>query len=192
MHRKSLLLKLVELLVRTVYRLHVSGIESLPKGGCLLLPNHVTWVDAILLQSACPRPIRFLMYEPIYRHPILHPLFRLLRAIPITNRKAKEALREASALVRAGEIVCIFPEGELSRTGMLLRLRRGYEVIAHAAECPVVPVWLDQLWGVDLFVSGRAVFQESPQALSLPCDPAFRAGDSARSRGYRDGPPADA
>ena len=168
MHRKSALLKLVELLVRTVYRLHLTGLENLPEGGCLLLPNHVSWVDAVLLQSACPRPIRFLVYEPIYRHPLLHPIFRLLRAIPITARKAKDALREASALIRAGEIVCIFPEGELSRTGMLLRLRRGYELIAHAAECPVIPVWLDQLWGSIFSFQGGRYFKKFPKRVPYP------------------------
>ena len=168
MHRKSRLLKLVELLVRTVYRLHLSGTENLPQGGCLLLPNHVSWVDAILLQAACPRPIRFLVYEPIYRNPLLHPIFRLLRAIPITARKAKDALREASALIRAGEVVCIFPEGELSRTGMLLRLRRGYELIAHAAECPVIPVWLDQLWGSIFSFQGGRYFKKFPKRIPYP------------------------
>ena len=168
MHCKSPLLKLVELLVRTVYRLHLTGLENVPEGGCLLLPNHVSWVDAVLLQAACPRPIRFLVYEPIYRHPLLHPIFRLLRAIPITARKAKDALREASLLIRAGEIVCIFPEGELSRTGMLLRLRRGYELIAHAAECPVVPVWLDQLWGSIFSFQGGRYFKKFPKRVPYP------------------------
>lgn len=168
MPSKSAILKLAERLVRTFYRLHVSGLEGLPKGGCLLVPNHVTWVDAILLQTACPRPIRFLVYEPIYRNPLLNPIFRLLRAIPITSRKAKEAMRNASALIRQGEIVCIFPEGELSRTGMLLRLRRGYEVIAHAAECPVVPVWLDQLWGSIFSFQGGRYFKKLPKRIPYP------------------------
>jgi acyl-[acyl-carrier-protein]-phospholipid O-acyltransferase/long-chain-fatty-acid--[acyl-carrier-protein] ligase len=159
---------MAERLVRLVYRLHVSGIENVPPGGCLLLPNHVTWVDAILLQAACPRRLRFLVYESIYRHPFLNPMFRLLRAIPISSRKAKDALREASGFIRAGEIVCIFPEGELSRTGMLLRLRRGYELIAHATECPVVPVWLDQLWGsIFSFQCGR-YFKKFPKRLPYP------------------------
>ncbi|MEI8234425.1 MAG: AMP-binding protein [Verrucomicrobiota bacterium] len=165
---KSLLLKLAERLVRTVYRLHVRGIENLPQGGCLLVPNHVSWVDAILLQAACPRAIRFLVYEPIYRNPLLHPLFRLLGAIPISSRKAKDALRAASARIQAGEIVCIFPEGELSRTGMLLRLRRGYELIAHATECPVVPVWLDQLWGSIFSFQGGRFFKKLPRRIPYP------------------------
>lgn len=168
MSSKSATLKLAELLVRSVYRLHISGLEQLPPGGCLLVPNHVTWMDAILLQTACPRPIRFLVYEPIYRNALLNPIFRMLRAIPITSRKAKDALRYASERIKEGEIVCIFPEGELSRTGMLLRLRRGYEVISHAAECPVVPVWLDQLWGSIFSFQGGRFFKKFPKRIPYP------------------------
>ncbi|MDD5348844.1 MAG: AMP-binding protein [Chthoniobacteraceae bacterium] len=168
MPRKSKLLNIAEHLVRAVYRLHVRGIGDLPPGGCLLVPNHVSWVDAILLQAACPRPIRFLVYEPIYRNLFLHPVFRLLGAIPISSRKAKDALRKATACIQAGEIVCIFPEGELSRTGMLLRLRRGYELIAHAAECPIVPVWLDQLWGSIFSFQGGRFFRKLPRRIPYP------------------------
>lgn len=168
MPSKSSLLKLAERLVRTFYRLHIRGVGNLPPRGCLLVPNHVSWVDAILLQAACPRPVRFLVYEPIYRNFFLHPIFRLLRAIPISPRKAKDALKKASECIRAGEIVCIFPEGELSRTGMLLRLRRGYELIAHAAECPVVPVWLDQLWGSIFSFQGGRFFKKFPKRIPYP------------------------
>ena len=173
MPRKSLLLRIAELLVRTVYRVRVTGLDRLPPGGCLLLPNHVTWVDAVLLQAACPRPIRFMMYEPIYRHPLLHPVFRLIRAIPITARRAKDAMREASECIRAGEIVCIFPEGELSRSGILLRLRRGYEIIANHAEAPVVPVWLDQLWGSIFSFQGNKYFKKWPKRIPYPVNISF-------------------
>jgi acyl-[acyl-carrier-protein]-phospholipid O-acyltransferase/long-chain-fatty-acid--[acyl-carrier-protein] ligase len=156
------------MIVRTVYRVHVTGLENLPEGGCLLLPNHVTWVDAVVLQAACPRPIRFIVYEPIYRNPVLNPIFRLLKAIPITTRKAKDAVREATELIKAGEIVCIFPEGELSRSGILLRLRRGYELIARSASAPVVPVWLDQLWGSIFSFQGGRYFKKLPKRFPYP------------------------
>lgn len=168
MKQKSLLLRLGGLLVRTVYRLNVSGLNRLPEGGCLLLPNHVTWVDAVLLQAACPRPIRFLVYEPIYRNRWLNPIFRLMRAIPIASRKAKEAIRMAADEIRKGEIVCVFPEGEISRSGSLLRLRRGYEMIANAAEAPVVPVWLDQLWGSIFSYYGNKFFKKLPKKIPYP------------------------
>jgi acyl-[acyl-carrier-protein]-phospholipid O-acyltransferase/long-chain-fatty-acid--[acyl-carrier-protein] ligase len=147
MTQKSPLLRFAETLARAVYRVRAHGLENLPEEGFLLLPNHVTWVDAIVLQIACPRPIRFMVYKPIYEQPLLNPFFRLLKAIPVSSTRAKDALRAASERIAQGEVVCIFPEGELSRSGNLLRLKRGYELIARAANAPVVPVWMDQLWG---------------------------------------------
>ena len=133
--------------MRKVCRLHVRGVETLPAGGCLVVPNHLGWKRALILHTACHRPIRFLVYEPVYRKLLLNPVFRLLGAIPVPSRKPQDILRAASACLHAGEMVCLFPEGELARPGMLLRLRRDYERIAHAAECPVVPVWLGRLCG---------------------------------------------
>jgi 1-acyl-sn-glycerol-3-phosphate acyltransferase len=93
--------------------------------------------------------------------------------IPITGRKAKDAMREAIARIRAGEIVCLFPEGELTRTGALSKLRRGYEIIAREAEAPVVPVWLDQLWGSVFSYSGGRFFTKLPKAFPYRVTVAF-------------------
>ncbi|MEY2498270.1 MAG: acyl-[acyl-carrier-protein]-phospholipid O-acyltransferase [Verrucomicrobiota bacterium] len=150
---------------RFVYRVATSGRENLPPGGFLLLPNHITWVDAIVLLLACPRPIRFIIDEGVYRNRLLHPILQSVGCIPITSRKAKDAMREAAARIRAGEIVCLFPEGELSRSGSLLRLRRGYEIIARQAEAPVVPVWLDRLWGSIFSFKGGRFFTKWPSAV---------------------------
>lgn len=143
-------------LARLVYRVRTIGEKNIPEAGFLLLPNHITWVDAIVLQLACPRPIRFVIDDVYYRIKFLHPFLQLAGCIPITSRRAKEAMRGAAERIRAGEIVCLFPEGQLSRSGTLLRLRRGYELIARQANAPVVPVWLDQLWGsIFSFERGR-------------------------------------
>jgi acyl-[acyl-carrier-protein]-phospholipid O-acyltransferase/long-chain-fatty-acid--[acyl-carrier-protein] ligase len=150
---------------RLIYRVSVSGLENLPEGGFLLLPNHITWVDAIVLLLASPRPIRFIIDEGVYRNRILHPVLRAVGCIPITARRAKDAMRDAAARIRAGEIVCLFPEGELSRSGSLLRLRRGYEIIARQAEAPVVPVWLDRLWGSIFSFKGGRFFSKWPSAV---------------------------
>jgi acyl-[acyl-carrier-protein]-phospholipid O-acyltransferase/long-chain-fatty-acid--[acyl-carrier-protein] ligase len=145
---------------RSFYRIKTYGLENLPKGGFLLLPNHMTYVDAVVLQLACPRPIRFVVHESIYQVPWLNPVFRLIQAIPISNVRAKEAVREAAARIKKGEIVCIYPEGELSRTGVLIKLRKGFELIARLAECEAVPVWLDGLWGsIFSFEGGRYFFK---------------------------------
>lgn len=168
-----MLLSVGKFIAGLVYRVTSRGAENLPKGGFLLLPNHVTWVDAIVLQIACPRMIRFMVAEDIYNLPALHWFFRLIKSIPISSRRSKEALRHAIDLIKQGEIVCIFPEGELSRTGILLRLKRGYEVIARGADAPVVPVWLDQLWGSIFSYYGGKYFTKLPRRIPYPVLVAF-------------------
>jgi acyl-[acyl-carrier-protein]-phospholipid O-acyltransferase/long-chain-fatty-acid--[acyl-carrier-protein] ligase len=158
---------------RLIYRVKVTGRETLPEGGFLLLPNHITWIDSIVLSLACPRPIRFIIDAGVYRNPILNPVLRAVSCIPITGRKAKDGMREAIARIRAGEIVCLFPEGELTRIGSLLRLRRGYEIIAREAEAPVVPVWLDQLWGSIFSFEGGRFFTKLPKGFPYRVTVAF-------------------
>lgn len=161
------------LFVRIFYRVAVTGAERLPQGGFLLLPNHITWIDAILLSMACPRPIRFIIDEGVYKNRLLNPVLRAVSCIPITERKAKEGMREAISRIRAGEVVCLFPEGELTRTGALLKLRRGYEIIARQAEAPVVPVWMDQLWGSIFSFEGGRFFTKLPKAIPYRVRVAF-------------------
>jgi acyl-[acyl-carrier-protein]-phospholipid O-acyltransferase / long-chain-fatty-acid--[acyl-carrier-protein] ligase len=160
-------------IARIIYRVSAVGRERLPAGGFLLLPNHITWVDAIVLSLASPRPVRFIIDEGVYKNRFLHPVLRAVGCIPITARKAKDAMREAVARIRAGEIVCLFPEGELTRSGSLLRLRRGYEIIARQAEAPVVPVWLDRLWGSIFSFKGGRFFTKWPSAIPFRVTVAF-------------------
>src|SRR3954470_6651868 len=160
-------------IARIIYRVSPVGRERLPAGGFLLLPNHITWVDAIILSLACPRPIRFIIDEGVYSNRLLNPFLRALNCIPITGRKAKDGMREAIARIRAGEVVCLFPEGELSRTGSLLRLRRGFEIIARQADAPIVPVWLDQLWGSIFSYERGRFFTKIPKAVPYRATVAF-------------------
>ncbi len=148
---------------RLIYRVRTLGAENLPASGFLLLPNHISFVDAIVLQLACPRRIRFIVDQEYYRNRILHPILRIAGCIPITPRRAKDAMRAAAEKIRAGEVVCLFPEGQLSRSGTLLRLRRGYELIAREADSPVVPVWLDRLWGSIFSFKGGRYFSKWPK-----------------------------
>ena len=161
------------LLVRCFYRVTALGLENLPQGGFLLLPNHITWVDALVLQLACSRPIRYVIDEEHYHKPILHPILRTLGCIPINTRNSRSAIRAAAERIAEGEIVCLFPEGQLERTGSLLRLQRGYELIARYANAQVVPVWLDQLWGSIFSFQGGRFFTKFPKRIPYPVTIAF-------------------
>jgi acyl-[acyl-carrier-protein]-phospholipid O-acyltransferase/long-chain-fatty-acid--[acyl-carrier-protein] ligase len=183
-HHTSIAERLVrglgQFLAAIVYRVTAHGVDHLPAGGVLLLPNHLTWVDAVVLQLACPRPIRFVVFADIYNVRWLNPIFRIVGALPISARRAKDSVRHAVEAIEAGEVVCIFPEGELSRSGMLLRLKRGYELIARQAGAPVVPVWLDQLWGSIFSFKGGKFFFKWPRQFPYPVTVAFGAPMTAK------------
>src|SRR5213595_1064545 len=161
------------LLVRCFYRVTALGLENMPVGGFLLLPNHITWVDALVLQLACPRPIRYIIDQEFYDKPILRPFMRTVGCIPIDVRHPRSAIRAATEQLAAGEIVCLFPEGQLTRSGTLLRLRRGYELIAQHANAPVVPVWLDRLWGSIFSFQGGKFFTKWPKEIPYRVTVAF-------------------
>src|SRR6201997_1643534 len=160
-------------LVRSFYRVNAIGRENLPDGGFLLVPNHISWVDALVLQLACPRPIRYVIDQQYYHRPILHPILHALGCIPINIRHSHAAVRAAAEKIAEGEIVCLFPEGQLERTGVLLRLQRGYELIARHANAQVVPVWLDQLWGSIFSFQGGRFFTKFPKRIRYPVTIAF-------------------
>jgi len=161
------------LLVRCFYRVRSLGLEHLPSGGFLLLPNHISWVDAVVLQLACPRPIRYVIDQEFYRKSLLHPFLRLVRCIPIDIRQSRSAIRGATEKIAEGQIVCLFPEGRLERVGTLLRLQRGYELIARHANAQVVPVWLDQLWGSIFSFQGGRFFRKLPKRVPYPVTVVF-------------------
>ena len=160
-------------LVRLFYQVQSHGLEHLPEGGFLLLPNHITWVDALVLQFACPRPIRYIIDQEFYDKPMLRPFLRAVGCIPIDARHSRSAIRAATEQLAAGEIVCLFPEGQLTRSGTLLRLRRGYELIAQHANAAVVPVWLDRLWGSIFSFQGGKFFTKWPKEIPYRVGVAF-------------------
>src|SRR5213592_2313691 len=160
-------------LVHCFYRVTALGLENLPDGGFLLVPNHISWVDALVLQLACPRPIRYVIDQEYYHKPVLHPILRALGCIPINVRHSHAAVRTAAEKVGEGEIVCVFPEGQLERRGVLLRLQRGYELIARHSKAQVVPVWLDQLWGSIFSFQGGRFFTKFPKRFPYHVTVAF-------------------
>ena len=158
---------------RCFYRVTAYGADNLPSGGSLLLPNHISWIDAIVLQVACPRPIRYIIDQEFYHKPMLRPFLRMVGCIPIDTHHARSAIRAATERLNAGEVVCLFPEGQLTRSGTLLRLRRGYELIAQHANAPVVPVWLDRLWGSIFSFQGGKFFTKLPKEIPYHVSVAF-------------------
>jgi acyl-[acyl-carrier-protein]-phospholipid O-acyltransferase / long-chain-fatty-acid--[acyl-carrier-protein] ligase len=175
-------------LVRCFYRITALGLDNLPGSGFLLVPNHISWVDALVLQLACPRPIRYIIDQEFYHKPILHPFLRVLGCIPINTRHSHPAVRAATEKIAEGEIVCLFPEGRLERAATLLRLQRGYELIARHANAQVVPAWLDQLWGSIFSFQGGKFFRKLPKHIRYPVTIAFgkplgaKAADTATVR----------
>jgi len=169
----SLLRLLLWIAAHTVYRLDLKGQENIPaRGGALLTPNHSSWVDAILLISATDRPIRFLMFKGVYDHPLIKPFAKILKIIPIASdqgpREMIHSLREASDALRNGEVVCIFPEGEITRIGQLLPFRRGFERIVKGIDVPIIPVNIDGLWGSIFSFSGGRFLWKLPRQIPYP------------------------
>ena len=147
---------------------HAGRVEGLPAtGGVLLLPNHISYIDAVVLQLACPRPIRFLIYDEIYQSRPLRWGLRLLGAIPISPKKARAAIETAVDALAKGEVVCLFPEGALTRTATLQKLNRGYEIIARKARVPVMPVWLENVFGSVFSYYGGHFFWKMPRLVPL-------------------------
>jgi acyl-[acyl-carrier-protein]-phospholipid O-acyltransferase / long-chain-fatty-acid--[acyl-carrier-protein] ligase len=163
----------VWLLSLTVYRVKVFGRENLPReGGALLVPNHVTWVDGILLMLTSSRPIRMVAWAAnLDRRPWIQRLSNLFGAIPIDPTKPKKvvtALRTAREALQAGELVCIFPEGGLSRTGQVQAFKPGMMKILEGTEAPVIPVYLEGLWGSIFSFKGEKFFWKWPERLPYP------------------------
>jgi 1-acyl-sn-glycerol-3-phosphate acyltransferase len=169
------------ILSRFIYRYKVQGDDHIPtQGAAVLVCNHVSFVDAVLLMAASPRPIRFLMDHRIFKVPVLGWLFKLAKAIPIAPQKddpaAYDAAFEAAAAVlRDGELLAIFPEGGITRDGTVQPFKSGImKVLERATQdglvLPVIPMALTNLWGS--FFSRAEVVEGEPTAINRP----FRRG----------------
>ncbi|MBL9215083.1 MAG: MFS transporter, partial [Opitutaceae bacterium] len=147
------------------YRVRVRGRANLPAGGALLVSNHLSYVDAVVLQIAAPRPLRFVAFAGFARSPVVRFLLRAAGVIPVTPNKPLKGIRLAVEAMQRGELVCVFPEGAISRTGQLMQLRRGFETMARQARAPVVPVALDGLWGSVFSFAGNKYLWKSPRLM---------------------------
>ena len=144
---------LIWMLVHSVYRLEKSGLERVPdEGAALIVANHVSFVDALVIAAAVRRPVRFVMDHRIFGVPLLNFVFRTGKAIPIASSKEdpammERAFAEVAGALRAGDVVCIFPEGRITDTGEMFAFRPGLTRILEETPVPVIPVALRGLWG---------------------------------------------
>lgn len=178
--RGVLLRVALRVVTKTIYRLRVIGRERMPQTGAVLLtPNHVSFVDALFLVTAAGRPVRFIVDAQYFHSWWLRPFMDALGCIPISAsggpRQMLRALRDAGEHLERGEVVCIFPEGQLTRTGMLLPFRRGMSRIAKGRRAVIVPVYLDRVWGSIFSREGGRFLFKRPKRIPYPVTLAFGA-----------------
>lgn len=144
---------LIWIITHTMYRVTHTNLNKIPdEGACVLVCNHVSYMDALIIAGACRRPVRFVMFKPIYDLPVLNFIFRTGKTIPIHSRSVdpqtyENAFKRISEELKDNEVVCIFPEGKLTQDGEIDEFKTGIEKIIKANPVPVVPMALKGLWG---------------------------------------------
>ena len=171
---------LLVICTNTLYRLRIVGQEHVPlSGGALLVPNHMSFIDGFLLMASVDRPIRFVVDVTYATHPLFKRLMATMKVIPIASagdtRMILRALRSAGQALDDGELVCIFPEGQITRTGTLLPFRRGFERIVKGREVPVIPTHLDRVWGSIFSFEGGRFLTKWPERIPYPVSVSFGA-----------------
>jgi len=164
------------LVARILYRVRSSGAGQIPAtGGVLLIMNHISYVDVVAMQLACPRPIRFVGHRGLQRHWFFNWCFELSGCIALSPDRPLDGIRAAVRALQRGEVVCLCPEGHISRTGQLMQIRPGFETIARRANAPVLPAAIDGLWGSIFSFAGNKYLWKSPRLMLTPVFIAFGA-----------------
>ena len=166
------------LATHSFYRLRIMDSRHVPReGGALLAPNHVSFVDALMLIASLDRPIRFIVHQDYFDYWLFRPFMRSMGCIPVVAsggpRVILKALRDAGRYLEKNELVCIFPEGQITRTGTLLPFRRGLERITSNREAPIIPVYLDRLWGSIFSREGGRFLFKVPRQIPYSVTVAF-------------------
>jgi 1-acyl-sn-glycerol-3-phosphate acyltransferase len=158
------------LLTHTIYKIRVYNRGNLPEdGAALLAPNHVSWLDGLLLVAVSPRPVRIIVTHSLMASGLSRALARVMGAIPLRRspKGVRNAIDTAREALRNGEIVCIFPEGGMTHTGQLQTFKPGILEILKGTETKVVPVYLDELWGSIFSFRGGRFFSEGGRRVSI-------------------------
>lgn len=171
------------------YKIKVVGYENIPEtGGALLVCNHIAYADPPLVLASLERPVRFLAYREIYNHPIVKPFAKAIKTIPVSYKDPPKAILKSLQIAREavenGELVCIFAEGGLTRTGNMLSFKKGFERIMKGVNAPIIPMCIDRIWGsIFSFENGR-YFWKFPKALPYPVAILFGKPMSSESKSH--------
>lgn len=166
---QSLILLFVKLIVGLKYRLEVQGLKNMPSsGGVLLLGNHVSWIDWAIVFMSCPRQVRFVMHKDIYKKWYLTWILKLFYVIPISNNSSKETIKKVAKELDSGNVVVLFPEGGITRSGHLGEFRRGFELILKQTknDIPVIAFYIRGLWE-SLFSRANKKYKKSRRTNSV-------------------------
>ncbi len=145
---QSLIKLFISSILSVKYKLIVQNLNNVPQSnGVLLLGNHISWLDWAFVQLAMPRPIRFVMERSIYENKYFKPFLDFFKVIPISSRGGRKSLEMVTQYLNKGEVVCIFPEGTISRTGHLSEFKRGFELAAKEANATIIPFYIGGMWG---------------------------------------------
>jgi len=145
---QSMIRLIISYVIGNRYRLQVLGLKNMPEtGGVLMLGNHISWIDWAIVQMASPRPIRFVMIRNLYERWYLKWFLNIFNVIPISTGASRTALQKVHDSLNNGDVVCLFPEGTISRTGQLSKFQHGYEKAAENANAVILPFYLRGLWG---------------------------------------------
>jgi len=161
------------IVTHTLYKIKVVGVENIPKqGGALLVCNHVAFVDPLIILGSLQRHVRFLMLRRVFELKPLNAICRIMKAIPISftdsPKVVTQALQEARKAVEQGELVCVFAEGHLTRTGNMHVFNRGFEYIMRGVKAPIIPIYIDRMWGSIFSLKGGKCFWKKPKKVPYP------------------------
>ncbi len=160
------------LMTHTFYRIKIIGQENVPlHGPAMLVVNHISFVDALLVSATIQRFVKFIMWKKLYEMPIVKFFCKIMKVIPIAPYEGRDSVMQSLAKAReqliAGEVVCIFPEGGITRTGELQPFKKGFETIAEGLDIPIIPVCLHNVWGSIFSFSKKKSFLKLPYPVTV-------------------------
>ncbi|HTB62212.1 MAG TPA: 1-acyl-sn-glycerol-3-phosphate acyltransferase, partial [Opitutales bacterium] len=165
----KVLIAMARPIVRLIYKVQVEGLENMPKtGGVLVAPNHLSYLDVVLLAVTSPRPLRMMAWSGFTKYAFFRAIFRIFGVLPVSPDNARASLKDATKLLQEGAAVVIFPEGQISRTGELQPIAGGFNLLARHSGAPVVPVHLAGVWGSIFSFERGKFFWKKPLRIPYP------------------------